>query len=82
MHLSVKLSRIVGIMYQLRPFVNTIVMKNIYYALFYSHVVYVIEVWGSGCESTLTKIITLQKRVIRLMACTYKDYFPALPGSL
>ena len=55
-------------------------MKNIYYALFYSHIVYAIEVWGSACEVNLNIIITLQKRVVRLMA--YRDQFPVLPGPL
>ena len=80
LHLSKKLSRSVGILYKLRPFVNTKIMKNIYYAVFYSHVVYAIEIWGSACETTLKKIVTLHKRVIRLM--TYKDQFPAIPGPL
>ena len=80
LHLSKKLSRVVGILYKLRPFVNTNIMKNVYYALFYSHIVYAIEVWGLACEVYLNKIITLQKRVVRLMA--YKDQFPVLPGPL
>ena len=79
-YLSKKLSRAVGILYKLRPFVNTKIMKNVYYALFYSYVVYAIEVWGSACETILTKIAILQKRVIRLL--TYKDQFPPIPGPL
>ena len=38
-------------MYKLRPFVNLKIMKNVYHALFYSHLVYGIEVWGSACDS-------------------------------
>ena len=72
LHLSKKLSRSVGILYKLRPFVTTKIMKNIYYALFYSHVVYAIEVWGSVCETTLKKIITLQNRVIRLIGINFQ----------
>ena len=55
-------------------------MTNIYYALIYSHLVYAIEVWGSACITHMTKISTLQKRVVRLM--TYKDQFPDIPGPL
>ena len=79
-YISNKLSRTVGIMYKLRPFVNTKIMNNIYYALFYSHVVYAIEVWGSTFDINLNKIVTLQKRVVRLM--TFKDQFPEIPGPL
>ena len=78
--LSKKLSRVVGILYKLRHFVNIKVMNNIYYALFYSHIVYAIEVWGSTSNIYINNIITLQKRVVRLM--TYKDQFPVLPGPL
>ena len=80
LHLSKKLSRVVGILYKLRDFVNIKLMTNIYYALFYSHVVYAIEVWGSTSNIYINNIITLQKRVVRLM--TYKDQFPVLPGPL
>ena len=34
-------------MYKLRPFINLKIMRNVYHALFYSHMVYGIEVWGS-----------------------------------
>ena len=78
--LSKKLSRAVGILYKLRPFVNAKIMKSVYYALFYSHVVYAIEVWGSANETILTTIAILQKRIIRLI--TYKDQFPLIPGPL
>ena len=55
-------------------------MKDIYYALIYSHLVYAIEVWGSACDVHITKILTLQKRAVRLI--TYKDQFPTIPGPL
>ena len=55
-------------------------MKNVYYNLIYSHIVYAIEVWGSAFKIELDKIIILQKRAIRLM--TYNDVFPLNPGPL
>ena len=51
---SIKLSRAVGILYKIRPFVTTKIMKDIYYALIYSHLVYAIEIWGSACDVHLT----------------------------
>ena len=75
-----KLSRATGILYKLRPFVTTKIMNDIYYALIYSHLVYATEVWGSACEVHLTKILTLQKRAVRII--TYKDQFPIIPGPL
>jgi len=36
--------------------------------------------WGSSCDVHITKILTLQKRAVRVM--TFKDQFPAVPGPL
>ena len=55
-------------------------MKNVYHALFYSHLVYGIQVWGSACDSHIGTIQVLQKRVVRLML--YDDQFPLTPGPL
>ena len=77
-HLSKKLSRTIGIMYKLRPFVNVQIMKNIYYALFYSHVIYGIQVWGTACDTHIKAVQILQNRVVRLI--TYNDNFPLIPG--
>ena len=49
-------------------------------SLIYSHIIYVIEVWGSAFRTELDKILILQKRVTRLM--TFNDVFPATPGPL
>ena len=67
-------------MYKLRPFVNVQIMKNIYYALFYSHVIYGIQVWGNACVTHIKAVQILQNRVVRLI--TYNDNFPLIPGSL
>ena len=53
-------------------------MKNVYYSLIYSHIVYAIEVWGSAFKSELKKIFVLQKRVMRLL--TFNDVYPTTPG--
>ena len=69
-HVS-KISRSLGIMYKLRPFLPLKIMKNVYYSLIYSHLVYGIEVWGSACKTELNKLLVLQKRAMRLI--TYND---------
>ena len=67
-------------MYKLRPFLPVNVMKNIYYSLVYSHIIYGIEIWGSAFKTDLDKISILQKRVARLM--TFNDVIPTTPGTL
>ena len=61
-NLSKKISRAIGIMYKWRPFLPLNVMKNVYYSLIYSHIVYAIEVWGSAFKTELNKIFVLHKR--------------------
>ena len=65
-NISKKISRSIGIMYKLRPFLPLKVMKNVYYSLIYSHIIYAIEVWGSTFKTELNKILILQKRALRL----------------
>ena len=67
-------------MYKLRHFLPLKVMKNVYYSLIYSHIIYAIEVWGSASKTELDKILILQKRVMRLV--TFNDEFPAIPCPL
>ena len=64
---SKKISRCIGIMCKLRQFMNTHMLKNIYYSLLYSHLVYAIQVWGSACSSEINKILVLQKRALRII---------------
>ena len=66
-------------MYKLRPFLPLNVMKNVYYSLIYSHIIYAIEVWGSAFKTELDKILILQKRVTRLMSF---NVFPSTPVPL
>ena len=67
-------------MYRLRPFLPLNAMKNVYYSLIYSHIIYAIEVWGSVFNTELDKILILQKSVTRLMS--FNDDFPSTPGPL
>ena len=67
-------------MYKLRTSLTLNVMKDVYYSIIYSHMIYAIEVWGSAFRMELDKILILQKRVMRLM--TFNDVFPAIPGPL
>ena len=55
-------------------------LKNIYYSLIYSHMIYAIQVWGSAGKTEIHKILVLQKRAIRLIS--NKDKRPVNPGPL
>ena len=79
-NISKKILRAIWIMYKLRTFLPMKVMKNVYYSLVYSHILYAIEAWGSGYKTDLDKLLILQKRAIRLM--TYNDTYPTVSGPL
>ena len=55
-------------------------MKNIYYSLFHSHLVYAIQVWGSARATEINKLLVLRKRFVRII--TYNDTLPLVPGPL
>ena len=67
-------------MYKLQPFLPLNAMKNVYYSLIYSHIIYVIEVWRSAFKIELNKIFVLQRRVMRLL--TINDVYPSTPDPL
>ena len=56
-------------------------MKNIYHALFYSHVTYGIQMWGNACDTHINAIQILQNRVVHLITY-FNDDFPLIPGPL
>ena len=67
-------------MYKLRPFLDSTMMKNIYYSIIYSHIVYAIQVWGSAGKIETGKILVLQNHTIRLIS--NKDIRPVMPSPL
>ena len=80
LNVSKKISRSIGVVYKLREFMNTKMLKSIYYSLIYSHLVYAIQVWGSACDTELNKILILQKKAVRMI--TNNDQYPLVPGPL
>ena len=62
------MSRAIGLMYKIRPFVNKKTMRMLYYRLLFLHLNYAIEVWGSTHKIYLNRILILQKRVVRMMS--------------
>ena len=67
LNISKKISRAIGVMYKIRSLVNIAILKNLYYAIVYSDLVYAIQIcWGSCCDSHLKKIIVLKKELLDL----------------
>ena len=63
-YLSKKLSKTVGIMYKMSCFLPPHILKMLYFSLFYSQIIYCINVWG-GCGITNSnKIANIQQRAL------------------
>ena len=60
--LSKKLSRANGILSKLRHNATIETCLLVYYAIFYSHLIYGCNVWGLTTEENLKKIEILQKK--------------------
>ena len=71
-HLSQKLSRANGILSKLRHNAPREVCLDVYYALFYSHLIYGCNLWGITSEENLDKIEKLQKKCVRII--TFSDF--------
>ena len=71
LQLSKKLSRANGILSKLWHYASTEICLQVYYAIFYSHLIYGCNIWGLTSEENLKKIEILQKRCIRIM--TFSD---------
>ena len=69
--LSNKLSRANGIISKLRHYAP----KSVYYALFYSHMMYASLVWSLTSKGNLDQITILQKKCIRLINFTHINPF-------
>ena len=68
-----KISRGVGILAKLRSYLDPKLLKNIYYCIVVSHLSYGVEAWGSACATELEKLLTLQKKAVRIL--TGNRYF-------
>ena len=77
---SKKISRSIGILYKLRPFVSSHILRNVYYAIIYPFLLYGIAVWGNSSKSYLTPLYLQQKKFVRM--ATYNDSYPENPGPL
>ena len=66
-HIASKISKIVGIIARLRHHVPLNTLLQIYRSLIFPYTLYGIAAWGQAAQSDLKKILTLQKRALRLI---------------
>ena len=62
-----KLSKSVGILAKVKPFLSTAAMLTLYYAIFQSYLQYGVLVWSSTFKSYLKKLIVLQNKALKII---------------
>jgi len=70
---SGKLTRANGALSKLRYFVPQDILLSLYYALFHSHMAYSAQIWAQRENQITRRILTLQKRAVRLMTFSNFD---------
>ena len=63
-----QLSRVRGILYRVSHFLPPHIIKNLYYALFYSRLVYGCAVWGGGGITMINRLNSLNKSAINIFS--------------
>ena len=76
---SKKIARTIGLMYKLRYYMNQQTLVMIYHSLIYPFLIYAAPIWGNACDSFITCIHKLQKKVVRLI--TFNDFSYIKPHS-
>ena len=64
-HVQDKLTKNLGIFYQLRSYLNLKMLRQLYYALIYPYLNYGAMCWGNTYQTNLNKISTKQNKCIR-----------------
>jgi hypothetical protein len=70
--LSKKLSQSIGMLYKIRNLSSPPILLSLYHAIFSSHLIYGLPVWGNTIDKNFERIELLQKKAIR--AITNADY--------
>jgi len=78
-HICDKLSRSIGVLYKLRPYMPDSVLVSCYYSLIYPYLIYCNVVWGGASDVYLDRLFLLQKRAIRIITgSAYRDHTNSL----
>ena len=72
-YLTKQLSKTKGIIFKLSSFVPSEILRNIYYALYYSKLVYAMAVWGGSGSTNINKISRSNNSTIDLFKRALHD---------
>ena len=69
-YLSVKLSRANALLFKIRNFVNSSILRAIYFAIFVSHLNYCYLVWSQNCNA-FNRLVILQEKLLELLTFSH-----------
>lgn len=67
-HICTKISKTVGVLGKLTDVLPIDVLEKIYRALILPYLVYCVDVWYTGCMAHMSRVVILQKRVVRIVS--------------
>ena len=67
-----KISKSIGILIKIRPYLDKVTLRNLYFTFVYPYLIYCVEVWGNACDTHLDPIIKIQKKCVRVI--TFSHY--------
>ena len=62
----------IGILIKIRPYLDKVTLRNLYFTFVYPYLIYCVEVWGNACDTHLDPIIKIQKKCVRVI--TFSHY--------
>ena len=69
-YISVKVSRANGLLFKIRNFVKSYVLRTIYFAIFELHLNYGCLAWSQNCNA-LNRLVILQKKLLELLTFSH-----------
>ena len=66
-----KISKSIGILIKIRPYLDKVTLRNLYFTFVYPYLIYCVEVWGNACDTHLDPIIKIQKKCVRVITFSH-----------
>ena len=63
-----KLSRSAGVIFRLAQFIPSDILKMLYFSIYYPHLIYCIQIWGSSNISNVNSLKRVHKRVFKTIS--------------
>jgi hypothetical protein len=70
-HIATKIACSLGMLSKVKRILPRNNLLTLYYSLIYPHLNYCISIWGNTFQIYLNKLLTLQKRAVRLINCSF-----------